>query len=374
MIRSNNTMKLLVLTDSFDERNGWGRYSSSVAHMLQKQNVDVVVVGRRGMRVGSDGKSILLMRAGSGIRTLWYLAHDFFVLLPYVLKADIVHSFVEHHALTAALYPKKFFITAHGTYMPRFLSSSLLKHYARFVCRRAAGIVCVSTFTRERIIREYPQIEEKSIFLANGVDIDFFSFADTTKRKPIIITVGAVKQRKAQDVVVRALPIILKQVPDAEYYVVGDRADDNFNKDLDRLIEQLGLQNNVTFFSSIDDAKLRGLYHASSVCVLPSRIDPAGFEGFPLSLLEAASTGTPVIGTRGCGAEHLINHGENGFLLEKPDPEELARHVSALFTDRGLFARLNHRAREVVEASFSWSRHTERLITLYEGSLKGLQR
>jgi len=102
----------------------------------------------------------------------------------------------------------------------------------------------------------------------------------------------------------------------------------------------------VSFVGEQNDTT--GYYAAADVFVLPS-----AYEAFPVSLLEAASTGLPVLVTRVGGAEDLVVHGQNGWFIER-NAEMIADRLRHLATDRDSMKRMGAAAREATR-DMSWN-------------------
>jgi glycosyltransferase involved in cell wall biosynthesis len=115
----------------------------------------------------------------------------------------------------------------------------------------------------------------------------------------------------------------------AKLILVGDQGNVRFFKELKSKINELGIHDKVEFREFIGDDELLDLYqHAISV-VLPARITKDSFEGFPMIIFEANAAGTPVICTRGFGADYAIVEGKNGFLIEQESVFQLAKALIA---------------------------------------------
>jgi len=105
----------------------------------------------------------------------------------------------------------------------------------------------------------------------------------------------------------------------------------------------------VRWLEVLPQEELPLYYGAADVFVLPSR-----YELFGIVMLEAMACGVPVVATRFGGPAEVITHGENGFLVDPTDTEELARAIEVLVCDPELRREMGHRARRIVEERYSW--------------------
>ena len=104
----------------------------------------------------------------------------------------------------------------------------------------------------------------------------------------------------------------------------------------------------------------REIYEALDVFVMSSR-----YEGMPYALLEAMSMGLPVVATRVCGCQDVVEEGVTGLLVAPDRPEELARQMLRLLRDPAYARRLGAAAREAVEREFPSARFLDRMADLY---------
>ena len=111
---------------------------------------------------------------------------------------------------------------------------------------------------------------------------------------------------------------------------------------------------------------VENVYRASDIVVMPSR----GGEPFGLINIEAGASRKPIVATRSGGVPEVIDHGDNGFLVEPEDLAGLTRYTTLLIEDRELRQRMGERARQVVEERFT-SRPVRDLERVYDRLLLG---
>jgi glycosyltransferase involved in cell wall biosynthesis len=89
-------------------------------------------------------------------------------------------------------------------------------------------------------------------------------------------------------------------------------------------------------------------------------------EGHPWSLVEATAAGLPIISTdRGAISQSVIN-GQNGFLLDHPNPEKLAVNIKMLIGDETLRAEMGKASRRIYEEGFTAGAMTDRMAAVFE--------
>jgi phosphatidylinositol alpha-1,6-mannosyltransferase len=172
--------------------------------------------------------------------------------------------------------------------------------------------------------------------------------------KRVLLTVGRVSRRKAQDVTIRAMPTILKSVPNAVFLAVGMPA---AREEFESLACELGIADRVLFTGVATQEELPLYYDLSELVILNSRVTANGeCEGFGIVLIEAGLAGRPVIGARGCGAEDAVEHEVTGLLVTPDAPEELARAAVRILSDPDLARRMGENGRRRAVARFSWDK------------------
>lgn len=163
-----------------------------------------------------------------------------------------------------------------------------------------------------------------------------------------LLFVGNVIRRKGLDVLVAALGRCL----DAGWHltVVGDlETDREYVEEIRHQIQELGLQQRVTFLGQVSNKHLRQLYARCYILTVPSR-----YEGFGMVYLEALGFATPVIASKAGAAKEFIEDGREGFLVEPEDPVELARRIRYLIARPDVVASMGKHARTAWEAHPTW--------------------
>lgn len=166
--------------------------------------------------------------------------------------------------------------------------------------------------------------------------------------QPVLASVGALIERKGQDLVIGALA----QLPDTHLMLVGKGADEGH---LRSLAADLGVAARVHFLGSLDHDTLPLVLSASDAMVLPTCN-----EGLANAWVEALACGTPVVTTDVGGVRELVTSPEAGALVERTIPAIVAGI-------NGVLARQNPRE-QVARAveRFDWNTNAADLAAYYE--------
>lgn len=200
-------------------------------------------------------------------------------------------------------------------------------------------------------------IEPRVIY--NGVDVDKFKFNDRVDDDGsyVVGTISRVTPIKDQLTFIRSAPLILEK-HDTKFYVVGQIEDQEYFDECNRLVEELGLEGSFEFTGFQDSTEW---YPRFDVFVLPSLS-----EGFPLTLLEAMSSGVPCVATDVGGVGEVLR---KEFLVPRWDPESLAGKVNWLLEDEAKRELTRHYGRKLVEKRFSVDAMASEYRDMYEGLL-----
>jgi phosphatidylinositol alpha-1,6-mannosyltransferase len=240
---------------------------------------------------------------------------------------------------------------------------------AKAACARATRTIAISSHTA-RLVQEVGTPAERIVRIPPGVDLPDHE-ASTAPDEPLITTVARLEDRyKGCDILIAALPVVRRHVPNARLAVIGEGS---MRPWLESLAESTGMENAVTFHGALSDDERDAALARTSVLAMPSRLPPNGFggEGFGIVYLEAGARGIPVIAANVGGATDAVVHGETGLLVDPTDHLAVADAIVRILTDPVLAHRLRAGARPWAER-FAWpaiARRVEDVLMHAAGSL-----
>lgn len=247
----------------------------------------------------------------------------------------------------------------------------------RWAFGRADAAVCVSNYTRQRMLGMNIKPRAGQV-IPNGADANKFqvlprgevqNFRDGLKLNAshILLTVGNVTDRKGQDVVISALPYILKEVPAAHYLAVGLPTK---QEEFMRLARQLGVAGHVHFLGKVDDYALVRLLNGCDVFVMTSRHTSDQFEGYGIAVVEAALCGKPAVVSANSGLAEAIIDGKTGFCVPEGDAMATAEAVTPLLTNEALRQQVGEAARKRALEEQRWEDRAKAYDTLLRSLLR----
>ena len=218
------------------------------------------------------------------------------------------------------------FIFTHIPWLDRKISQHLLKMLKR--CEK----VVVLTHKDAACWKGYDNIEVIHNVVTNYPE----KITDVADRPKRIIAVGRLQAQKGFDLLIQSWQLIAARHPDWQLVVYGHGGD---LQKLQQQLEKAGLTSSMTFAGATDNIYKE--YQNSAFYVMSSR-----YEGWGLVLVEAMSCGLPCV-SFDCpyGPSDIIRDGEDGFLVENGNIQQLAEKMELLINNKELRERLGVRAR-----------------------------
>ena len=233
---------------------------------------------------------------------------------------------------------------------------------------RAARVPVMCSAFIARVVRTAVPDNVPVSVMYPGADLEAFRpdlpYGDLTdlhgvSDRPLIVCVSRLVARKGQDVLIRAMPRIRRDVPDASLLIVGG------GPDRDRLVRLAADAPNrsVVFAGQVSEGDLPRYYRAGDVFAMPcrSRLGGLEVEGWGNVFLEAAACARPVVVGDSGGARESLAPGETGLLVNGSDVAEVAGAVGSLLADPERADAMGRAGRERVVRAFGWSRAAEQL-------------
>jgi D-inositol-3-phosphate glycosyltransferase len=223
-------------------------------------------------------------------------------------------------------------------------------------CQR---ILAATERERDHLQRYYEARPEKICVVPCGVNLDLFHPADKmsarrelgfSEDESIVLYVGRLAPIKGIERLLKAVTYIEQTEPLRLLIVGGDDQNTRELRELQRLSQDLGIQETVTFVGRVEHERLPSYYCAADVLVLASH-----YETFGLVALEALASGTPVVATRVGAMETILREGETGSVVANGAPQLLAAGVEK-FLRKSRVGALSATAIRDSVFGFGWDR------------------
>jgi len=307
---------LKVLSEYFPE-NSYHIYTSKIPDAEQKSKFSTV-----DFRYPAKNKFAGLWRSFSIVNDLKRdnidLYHGLSNEIPAGLRKANIASVVTIHDLIFLRYPQ---------YYP-FIDRQIYYLKSRYACRNADAIIAVSEQTKRDIVHFLKIPEDKISVVYQNCDSSFREKLSKEAKEKIrkvydlperyLLNVGTVESRKNLMLIAKSL----KSVPEDIHLVVAGK-ETPYAEEVKKCLKLTGLNHRVHFLKNIKFSDLPGIYQLANIFIYPSK-----FEGFGIPVVEALTSGVPVIAATGSCLEEA---GGPGTLYVDPENYmQLAAYINSI--------------------------------------------
>ncbi len=279
---------------------------------------------------------------------------------PHVVNLHYVGANAFYALLWRRLMPFRLIVTVHGADIQRDAGVSRL---ARWLVRRTLRTADVVLANSAAMLNEtkglQPAAGKRSAVVGNGVEVgEFAGRGGFGHPRPYILSVGRFVHKKGFDLLVQAFARFARRNPGVDLLLAGGGEELETCR---RLAVHLGLAERVRFLGSVDHRQVVDLIRGCRFFILPSRQEPFG-----IVVLEAMAAGKPVVAARVGGVPEIIEHGENGLLVNPESVGALLAGMEMLWHHPRLSGELARRGQATARDRFTWGRVAERYLRSYQ--------
>ncbi len=249
--------------------------------------------------------------------------------------------------------------TCHGFFRPRWFRKT-------FPCWGEA-VIAISKPVEQHLVKDFGVAQDQVHLIANGIDLERFEVVNEQMRRearekwgmgkaPLIGIIARLSDVKGIDILIKAMPLVLKEIPTANLLIAGQGPEEIVLK---KLTQDMSLTAHVHFKSITNQSQ--ELLCAFDVFVMPSLM-----EGLGLSVIEAQACGIPVVASKIGGLVDLIEDGKTGFLVPVNDPTALADRIIVVLKNPQQAKAMARQARVQTEQNFSVQRMLKETLGVYE--------
>lgn len=283
-----------------------------------------------------------------GIDVYHGLSHE----LPIGIRESRIKSVVTVHDLIFMRFPEQF----------GWISRTIYRLKVAKACDVADKIIAISKRTKDDLVELLEVDPTKIKVIYQGCDPIFKVEQSAKQKKTIadkynlptdfILNVGTIEERKNILLLVKALPSVENNIP---IVVVGKPT--KYLKAVKSYISANNLNNRVVFLHGVEFADLPAIYQLAKVFVYPSR-----YEGFGIPVLEAITSGTPVIAAKGSCLEEA--GGGNSLYVDPNDAIDLADKLNMVISNDQLREKMIAKGKEY-SLNFEDAKLADQLMQLY---------
>ncbi|MCX7881442.1 MAG: glycosyltransferase [Patescibacteria group bacterium] len=261
-----------------------------------------------------------------------------------------------------------------------------LKPYYRFHVRiaieqkiynKANAILVICETSRIQLLHYYMVDFEKIHVVYPGIDTQIFTPKKNNFDKKInlkknsVLTMSRLVPAKGIDRLIDALSFIKNKV-DFHLYIGGDiNLENNSKEEIDykklikKIITDNKIQNKVSFVGQLNHQLVAAYYRNADIFVNPARYEPFG-----LTTMEAMACGTAPLISHVAGSKEIIIDGLNGFIINSHDRKLLGNQILKLLSNKKLLKKISENAAFTIKEHYSWEKIVEKILNLYNQLVK----
>lgn len=261
---------------------------------------------------------------------------------------------------------------SHGLELTGALVPGLLRH----IGTSASMLTAVSDWARHRLEPAFGW-KGRMRLLPSGIDVENFhpNVDDGVIREryslgtaPLIACISRLVERKGQDMLIRALPAVRREIRGVKLLIVGSGP---YDARLRALARETNVADDVVFTGAVSYADLPAAFKAGDVFAMPcrSRLGGLDIEALGAVFLQAAAVGRPVIAGASGGAPEAVKDGVTGLVVVPDSPDAIARALVALLGDPARAQAMGRAGAEWVHTEWTWDAMTVRLQSYLRDAL-----
>ncbi len=295
-------------------------------------------------------------------------------------RPDVIHAhdwLVAHAAValaerTGVPLVATIHATEHGRHRGRLAGPTqrFVHDVERWLTSVADRVIACSAYMRREVIDVLETPEDRVVAIPNQIDLTEFAPVGSRGRvrdglgidgSPLVVFAGRLEYEKGVQTILEALPLVDRWIPGVRLVVAGTGT---YRSELEDRCRSLRLGNRVRFEGFVGESRLRDLYGAADLVVIPSLYEPFG-----LVALETMAAGTPVVAADTGGLREVVEEGVTGLRFAPGDHHSLSQAMVRVLGDGSLARTLAERARDSLAARGSWTGAASATVDVYRKAI-----
>lgn len=371
-------MKILIITDEGFENGGVSTYVRSIRKTLEHRK-HIVRILSSNIYFGNNNFNDYEFEGVKDINSFKYYLNRLFNFKAYYKTKQIINNFkpdiVHLNSIDCQGSPSIFYclknipavMTLHNyslicsddeiNYLPnkKSLKGYIFEKIKKYLYLKSINYIDLFISPSNKLelyFRDNNILNIQTIY--NGVNLLRYL---NIKKEMNLLYMGRLSKEKGAIYLLKAMPTILNNFPKIHLHIIGKGPEKEY---LYKLVNKLGITNNVTFIDHVTNDKVEHFYENSAITIIPSVCE----ESFSLVGIEAMSVGRPVIASKVGGIPEWLEDGQTGYLVDPGNSEQIAEKVIKLLSNKKLLLRMGINANRKSK-KYSIEYHVDQLEKTY---------
>jgi glycosyltransferase involved in cell wall biosynthesis len=225
--------------------------------------------------------------------------------------------------------------------------------------RNGNKILVSNNATKKIVINEYNVKAENISIIPNGVNLSLFDL-EIKKNPKKIVFAGAMYYHRGLDILLEAISLVIKKIPDAKFVLLGSGSE--MDK-LKNIVIKNKLENSVEFKGWIKREEIPKNIGDASIGIGPLRLTDVTSRALPIKVLEYMAVSLPIIAQKGTLPEDILIDGKNGYFID--GKMDLAEKLILLLNDTKKINSMGKQSKIMVQ-KFEWTQIINKFFTKME--------
>ena len=235
--------------------------------------------------------------------------------------------------------------------------------------RKADNIILVTNEAKTKYSNIDRSLKEKIKVVPNTIVKDIFYQYPLDEQilskflgKKLVLYVGDTGLRRGTDVAIKAMPKVLKAMPEALLVIVGKSSEDGMLKSL---VQELAIEKNVVFEGWQDVSLFPSYIKAATVCISPLKRNPHHDTTYANKIFQYMAMGKPQVVSNCPAQQHVIESENCGLVFTSENEIELAEKIVYLLKNKNIAEQMGGNAKEAVLTKWNWDITKKELMNIY---------
>ena len=250
-----------------------------------------------------------------------------------------------------AVYEKATGLKSIQRRIEKMLSSKTLK--------KSTKILVANQETKDIVSKFYQVPTEKISIMPNGIDTKLF-YTNKTKKSKIVLFSGVMYNHRGVDILLKSVPSVLKNIPDAKFVLLGEGPE---LEELKTLVQDLKIEKNVEFKGWIKRQEIPHYLAEASIAIGPLRSTNVTKNALPIKVLEYMAASLPILSQKDTLPNNILQQGKNGYFIN--DVEELASKITQILENDENRIKMGEKSHEIV-LEYDWEKVVKNITSEYD--------